>query len=71
MDTEVTNHLIRTIQSTRLLGAECIITGIKPEIAQTMVHLGVDLSRLVIRSDMHDGLEYGLKKMGLEFKTAN
>ena len=64
MDTEVTNHLIRTVQSTKLLGAECVITGIRPEVAQTMTHLGVDMSRLVIKSDMQDGLRWGLKKMG-------
>ena len=68
MDTEVTNNLIRTIQSTRLLGAECVITGIKPEVAQTMVHLGVDLSKLVIKSDMEDGLKYGLRNMGYDIK---
>ena len=69
MDTEVTNHLIRTVHSTRLLGAECVITGVKPEVAQTMVHLGVDLGRLIIRSDIQDGLRWGLNKLGYEIET--
>ena len=64
MDTEVTNHLIRTIQSTALLGSKCVITGINPEVAQSMVQLGMDMSKLVTKRDLQDGLKYGLSTMG-------
>ena len=64
MDTEVTNHLLKTIQSTALLGADCVVTGIKPEVAQTMVHLGLDIRKLVTKRDMQEGLRWGLSKIG-------
>jgi rsbT co-antagonist protein RsbR len=43
VDSLVAQHLIKTVSATRLMGAECIISGIRPEIAQTVVHLGIDL----------------------------
>jgi len=46
VDTQVANHLLKTVTSARLLGAECIISGISPAIAQTIVHLGIDLSSI-------------------------
>ncbi|MDY6835053.1 MAG: PAS domain S-box protein [Chloroflexota bacterium] len=69
MDTDVTNHLVRTIHSTNLLGAQCVITGIKPEVAQTMIHLGLDTSRFVTKRDMQEGLKWGLTNMGYELKN--
>ena len=45
VDSMVAQHLIKTVSATRLMGAECIISGIRPEIAQTIVHLGIDLSQ--------------------------
>ena len=64
MDTEVTNHLIRTVQSTSLLGAKCVVTGINPDVAQAMAQLGVDMSKLITKRDLQDGLKYGLRTMG-------
>ena len=71
MDTEVTNNLVKTIHSTSLLGAKCAITGIRPEVAQSMSHLGVDMSKLVIKSDMQDGLRWGLDELGWDVTLAS
>lgn len=57
VDTLVANHLLKTASATKLLGAEIIITGISPAIAQTMVHLGVDLSGVATRALMVDGIK--------------
>lgn len=69
IDTEVANHLLRTVTATRLLGGECIITGINSRMAQTMVHLGVDLSTVVTCSTMADGLAMAFDKLGLDITT--
>ena len=66
MDTEVANHLMKTVQATALLGAECIITGIKPEVAQTMIHLGLDMGVFVTKRDLQDGLKYVLRRRGVK-----
>ena len=66
MDTHVTNHLIRTVQSTSLIGAQCIMTGVRPEIAQTLAAIDANLGELVIKRDMQDGLRYALGLMGYE-----
>jgi rsbT co-antagonist protein RsbR len=64
MDTTVANHLIRTIQSASLLGAKCILTGIRPEVAQSVTALGLDMSKVIIRRDLQDGLRWALQQMG-------
>jgi GAF domain-containing protein/anti-anti-sigma regulatory factor len=64
VDTSVANYLLQATQAVRLLGAECILVGITPEVAQTVVGLGVDLQGLVTRSDLQGGVEYGLKLLG-------
>ena len=69
MDTQVTNNLLRTVKSSNLLGAECIITGIKPEVAQAMIHLGLDIRMLVTQRDMQAGLKWALSRMGYEIKN--
>lgn len=56
IDTAIANYLIRTVSATRLLGAECIITGVNASIAQTLVELGVDLSGISTRPSMSDGI---------------
>ena len=61
VDTLVANHIMKTVAATRLLGADCIITGVSPAIAQTIVHLGVDLSGVTTRSTMAEGLKLALK----------
>ncbi len=61
VDTYVANHLISTTTAARLLGAEIIITGISPNIAQIMVHLGINLSGIITRALMEDGFRLALE----------
>jgi rsbT co-antagonist protein RsbR len=62
IDTGVANHLLQTTRAAQLLGAECILVGIGAELAQTIVQLGVDLTRLVIRADLRSGVTYATKR---------
>lgn len=73
VDSLVAQHLIKTVSATRLMGAECIISGIRPEIAQTVVHLGIDLSGIVTKSTLASALKYAFSILNLEVrkKTAN
>jgi rsbT co-antagonist protein RsbR len=57
VDSLVAQHLIKTVSATRLMGAECIISGIRPEIAQTVVHLGIDLSDVVTKATLASALK--------------
>ena len=66
MDAQVVNHLLKTAKSTSLVGAQCVITGIKPEVAQVMIHLGLDMRMFTTQRDMQAGLKWALKKVGLE-----
>jgi rsbT co-antagonist protein RsbR len=63
VDTLVAQHLLKTISAARLMGADCIISGIRPQIAQTMVHLGVELD-VVSKSNMADALALALRRIG-------
>lgn len=63
VDTLVAQHLIKTVAAARLMGADCIISGIRPQIAQTIVHLGLDL-QVVSKATMADALSLALKKTG-------
>ncbi|MFC5409508.1 STAS domain-containing protein [Larkinella bovis] len=58
VDSLVAQHLIKTVSATRLMGAECIISGIRPEIAQTVVHLGIDLSNIITKATLASALKY-------------
>src|SRR6476620_9953998 len=69
VDSLVAQHLIKTVAATRLMGAECIISGIRPEIAQTVVHLGIDLSNIVTKSSLASALKYAFGLLRLEVKT--
>lgn len=72
VDTLTAQHLIKTITATRLMGAECIISGIRPQIAQTIVHLGVDLGDVTTKSSLAGALDLALRKRGLTVtKVAN
>jgi rsbT co-antagonist protein RsbR len=62
VDTQVANHLLKTVTSARLLGAECIISGISPAIAQTIVHLGIDLSVIRTKATLQDAMIFALRK---------
>ena len=70
VDSMVAQHLIKTVNATRLMGAECIISGIRPEIAQTIVHLGIDLSNVVTKATMASALKYAFRTLHLEVKKA-
>ncbi|WP_026370367.1 PAS domain-containing protein [Kallotenue papyrolyticum] len=64
IDTAVADHLLRGAQAIGLLGATCVLVGISPEIAQTLVQLGIDLSSLVTLSDMQAGIAYAAARLG-------
>jgi anti-anti-sigma regulatory factor len=62
IDTAVANHLIKTIEAARMLGADVIVTGVNPENAQTLVKLGVDLAKVTAKSSLKVGLKLALAK---------
>jgi PAS domain S-box-containing protein len=66
IDTQTAQHLIETITAVRLLGAQVVLTGVQPVIAQTLVHLGVDLSGITTRASMAAGLKVALEAMSLK-----
>lgn len=66
IDTGVANHLVQVTQAAQLLGARCLLVGIKPEVAQTLVQLGVDLSNIVTRSNLQAGVAFALERRGLQ-----
>ncbi len=65
VDTLVAQHLLKTVAAARLMGAECIISGIRPQIAQTMVHLGVAFNDIVTKASLADALAYAFKQAGI------
>ena len=65
MDTSTAQHLLKTITAARLMGADCIISGIRPQIAQTIVHLGVNLGDVTTKASMAGALAVAFKRMGL------
>lgn len=64
VDSLVAQHLMKTVAAVRLMGAECVVSGIRPAIAQTMVHLGLDLGTVVTRAGLADALSYALHGLG-------
>lgn len=64
VDTMVANHLIKTITAAGLMGAECILSGISPTIAQTIVHLGIDLTGVNTKSSMMEAIQYAIRANG-------
>ena len=70
VDTLVAQHLLKTVAATRLMGADCIISGIRPQIAQTIVHLGVDLTAVITKATMADAFEVALKRSGYAVTSA-
>jgi rsbT co-antagonist protein RsbR len=64
VDTLVAQHLLKTVAAARLMGADCIISGIRPQIAQTMVHLQIDLSTVTTKATMAEALRFALKRRG-------
>lgn len=68
VDTLVAQHLIKTVTAARLMGAECIISGIRPQIAQTIVHLGVDLADVETKANLADAFAVALKRTGISLQ---
>ena len=62
VDTQVANALVRAAQSVKLLGAQVVLSGIRPEVAQTLVGLGVDLSGIVTSSTLQSGIAHAIAK---------
>jgi rsbT co-antagonist protein RsbR len=70
VDTLVAQHLLKTVAAARLMGADCIISGIRPQIAQTIVHLGVDLQDVITKATLADAFRIALKRLGLAVQRA-
>jgi rsbT co-antagonist protein RsbR len=65
VDTEVAQHLLKTVNAARLLGAECIVSGIRPQVAQTIVSLGIEFGDIATKATLADALAHALKRSGL------
>jgi rsbT co-antagonist protein RsbR len=65
VDTLVAQHLLKTVAAARLMGADCIISGIRPQIAQTIIHLGVDLANVVTKATLADAFATALRRTGM------
>lgn len=66
VDTQVAQHLLKTVVAARLMGAECVISGIRPQIAYTMVTLGIEFGDIVTKSSLADALAYAMRRSGIE-----
>lgn len=66
VDTQVAQHLLKTVQAARLLGAECIISGIRPQIAQTVVALGIEFGDIQTKANLSDAMLLALRRSGLD-----
>ncbi|CUW25800.1 MULTISPECIES: STAS domain-containing protein [Streptomyces] len=71
VDSLVAQHLMKTVAAARLMGAECIVSGIRPAIAQTIVQLGIDLGSVLTRASLSDALAYALGKQGIEVSRSD
>ncbi|MFF7446581.1 MULTISPECIES: RsbRD N-terminal domain-containing protein [unclassified Streptomyces] len=65
VDSLVAQHLMKTVAAARLMGAECVVSGIRPAIAQTIVHLGLDLGTVITRAGLEDALAFALQELGV------
>jgi rsbT co-antagonist protein RsbR len=70
VDTLVAQHLLKTVTAIRLMGADAIISGIRPQIAQTIVHLGIDLEGITTKASLADALALALKRGGFVVSKA-
>lgn len=71
VDTLVAQHLLKTIAAARLMGADCIISGIRPQIAQTIVHLGVNLEDVITKATLADAFVVALQRTGSGIQSSN
>jgi len=67
VDTVVAQHLLKTVTAARLMGADCIISGVRPQIAQTIVHLGINLMDVTTKSTLSDAFAVALQRSGFAF----
>lgn len=67
VDTVVAQHLLKTVTAARLMGADCIISGVRPQIAQTIVHLGINLLDVTTKATLSDAFSLALRKSGFTF----
>jgi rsbT co-antagonist protein RsbR len=70
VDTEVAQHLLKTVSAARLLGAECIVSGIRPQVAQTIVSLGIEFGDIATKATLADALAYALSRTGQRIEKA-
>ena len=71
VDTVVAQHLLKTVTATRLMGADCIISGVRPQIAQTIVHLGINLADVATKATLAGAFQLALQKLGVTFVKAS
>jgi rsbT co-antagonist protein RsbR len=70
VDTEVAQHLLKTVNAARLLGAECTISGIRPQVAQTIVSLGIEFGDIATKASLADALAHAFRRLGLKVGPA-
>jgi rsbT co-antagonist protein RsbR len=66
VDTQVAQHILKTVVAARLMGAECIISGIRPQIAQTVVALGIEFGDIATKATLADALQHALRASGVD-----
>ncbi|MFC4584654.1 STAS domain-containing protein [Sphaerisporangium corydalis] len=66
VDTQVAQHLLKTVMAARLMGANCVISGIRPQIAHTIVTLGIEFGDIVTKATLADALSYALRQSGVQ-----
>jgi rsbT co-antagonist protein RsbR len=67
VDTVVAQHLLKTVTAARLMGADCIISGVRPQIAQTIVHLGINLADVTTKASLSAAFSVALQRLGISF----
>ncbi len=67
VDTIVAQHLLKTVTAARLMGADCIISGVRPQIAQTIVHLGINLLEVTTKATLASAFSLALQRLGIQF----
>ncbi|MXQ66331.1 STAS domain-containing protein [Actinomadura rayongensis] len=71
VDTEVAQHLLKTVMAARLMGTDCVISGIRPQIAQTIVGLGIEFGDIVTKATLADALAYTLRRRGVRIEDGD
>jgi len=71
IDTQVAQHIMKTIVAAQLMGAQCVISGIRPQIAQTIVSLGIEFGEIVTKANLADALQYALRQQDVEIVRRN